>query len=871
MRSGNIDNRRKAASGPEVMLEGANIHRAIQRRMGRDYHAEVYLSCVIRRPDYEITVDGRADGIIIPSKDGVDLPVIDEMEGELPILDLTDKKSVSSITADTPSCDFSDEYTDLSTHVVIDEIKSTYRDLERIKRPVTEHLAQAKCYAYMVAVAADLPDIGVRITYCNTETREVRYFDSLYTRQEIEDWFSALARAYIRFADFETGWKKIRNMSIDTLVFPYKYRIGQRELMAQVYNSITGSGRLFVMAPTGVGKTLANVYPSLKSLANDKADRIFYLTAKTVTRTVASDCLNLLRYGEDGKKDAKLKLKSIVLTAKEKICPLEKCECNPDACPYAKGHYDRINDAMYDLLINEDEFSRENIVSYSDKHMVCPFEFSLDMSLFSDMIICDYNYVFDPNVYLRRFFGDTASGRFILLIDEAHNLTERAMKMYSAKIVKEDILDVKRLVKDTDPRLARSLEACNKHMLSLKRQCDEVTTVENFDMLVNLLLRLSGRIEQFLDDNEHFEHSQELLEFYFDVRHFLNINENMNRSDYVLYTKHEDDGDFTAHLMCANPAKPIRSCTDKATATVFFSATLLPIDYYRMMLGADESDPAVYARSVFDPAKRALLVAKDVTSKYTRRSDSEYDRMAEYISAVAGAKEGNYIVFFPSFAMLERVYEIFITRYHDPRTTDVVVQSSVMSEKERDDFLARFSGTFEEDDHETYETDGKDTPEDADVFTELPDIEGLVIEIDDTMEDDIERNTLIGFCVLGGIFSEGIDLKNDALIGAIIVGTGLPMVCAERDMLKRCYDEMGLDGFAYAYRYPGMNKVLQAAGRVIRTEEDKGVVALLDERFLSRDYLRLFPREWSDYRICRVDDISEAAEEFWSKNDTENP
>jgi Rad3-related DNA helicase len=555
--------------------------------------------------------------------------------------------------------------------------------------------------------------------------------------------------------------------------------------------------------------------------------RFFYLTAKTITRTVAADCLNVLRYRGDMESDTstvsgKLRLKSVTLTAKEKICPLEKCECNPDDCPFAKGHFDRINDAMFDLLTKEDDFSRDNIVKFSQKHMVCPFEFSLDMSLFSDMVICDYNYVFDPNVYLRRFFGEGASGDYLFLIDEAHNLTERAMKMYSAELVKEDILDLKRLVSGVDPRLARSLESVNKQMLALKRECVDVKVVDSFDALVNQLLRLNGRIEQFLDDREHFEHSEEVLDFYFNLRHFLNIYENLNSKDYVLYTRHEDGGNFGAHLMCANPAKRVRACTDKAKFTVFFSATLLPIDYYRMMLGADDSDPAVYARSVFDPARRALLVARDVTSKYTRRGDSEYDRMASYISAVSSAKEGNYMVFFPSFAMLSSVYEIFMSRYYDPQFQEVVVQEPQMSESEREEFLSRFSSG------------------------QAP-----------------RQDTLLGFCVLGGIFSEGIDLKNDALIGAIIIGTGLPMVCAERNLLKRCYDDMGLDGFAYAYRYPGMNKVLQAAGRVIRTEEDMGVVALLDERFLERDYTRLFPREWNNYTTCRVDDIAKSLEEFW--------
>ena len=777
MRSGDIDNRRKAASGPEVMLEGANIHRMIQRRMGGDYHPEVYLSYVCEYADMRIVIDGRADGIIIPS--------------------------------DTE---------DPSAHVTVDEIKTTYRELEKIKEPVPEHLAQAMCYAYIVADERDLDVIGVRMTYCNTETKEIRCFDSLHTREEITKWFDNLIGSYRRWAAFETGWKKIRNMSIECTDFPYSYRNGQRELMGQVYSSIKKKERLFVMAPTGVGKTLATVFPSLKSLAKGSCDKIFYLTAKTITRTVASDCLNLLR--------PSLRLKSVTLTAKEKICPMEKCECDPENCPYAKGHFDRINDAMYDLLTNEDDFSRQTLTEYSGRHMVCPFEFSLDMSLFADMIICDYNYVFDPNVYLRRFFGETSGGDFLFLIDEAHNLTERAMKMYSAKLCKEDLLDVKKLVKDISPSLARAIESCNRHMLMLKRECDDLKVVDSFDPFVNLLLRLNGRIEQFLDDNEHFAHTDEVLDLYFTLRHFLNIYENMTPEDYVMYVKHEDDGGFTANLMCANPAKRVRGCTDKAVFTVFFSATLLPIDYYRMMLGADDTDPAVYAKSVFDPAKRLLLVAKDVTSKYTRRGESEYDRMACYIAQIISAKRGNYMVFFPSFAMLENVYELFLDRYHDSDTTDVLVQSSAMSETQREEFLARFD-----------ERDEGDLPE--------------------------SERSLIGFCVIGGIFSEGIDLKNDALIGAMIIGTGLPMVCKERELLKRCYSDMGLDGFNYAYRYPGMNKVLQAAGRVIRTEEDMGVVTLLDERFLTRDYTRLFPREWSQYSVCRVDDITEVLEDFW--------
>ncbi len=832
LRHGNIDNRRKGSAGP-VMLEGANLHRMIQRRQGRSYHPEVYLSCIVKRADCEIVIDGRADGIIWPEDGEAGVFNEDEsrhiayleMNGDEGGYVLSDTSHlVEDRSADEAAIIFYEASE--NKNVVIDEIKTTYRDLEKIKEPEIEHLAQAKVYAYIVANYAHIDTIGVRMTYCNLDTKEIRYFDRIYSFDEISIWFYDLMKAYVRWADFETGWRKIRNMSIEDLEFPYDYRDGQRELMGQVYSSIVKKERLFVMAPTGVGKTLANVYPAIKALSQDKADRIFYLTAKTITRTVASDCVSLLRGADENRG---LRLKSVTLTAKEKICPLEKCECNPEACPYAKGHFDRINDAMYDLLVNEDDLSREKITAYADKHMVCPFEFSLDMSLFSDMIICDYNYVFDPNVYLRRFFGDTATGRFLFLIDEAHNLAERAMKMYSARLVKEEILDAKRIIRHMDPALARMLERCNRKMLEMKRECENVRVVDNMDDLVMMLLRLSGRIEQFLDDHDHFDSSDEFLDFYFNLRHFLAMHETMDPDDYVLFTKLDEHQNFEANLMCANPAKRVRACCDKAAFSVFFSATLIPIEYYRKMLGADPADPAVYAKSVFDPKRRALIVARDVTSKYTRRSDSEYDRMAEYISSIVAAKEGNYMIFFPSFAMLDRVWEIFMNRYHDPETQEVIVQLPSMSEYEREEFLGRFS------------VDAHD--------------EKLLGNI----------TTLLGFCVLGGIFSEGIDLKNDALIGAIIVGTGLPMVCPERELMKRCYEDMGLDGFAYAYRYPGMNKVLQAAGRVIRTEEDRGVVALLDERFLGRDYVRLFPREWEDHSICRVDDVAEALEMFWDK------
>ena len=846
LRSGDIDNRSSSGPDPMAMLEGANIHRMIQRKMGIEYHSEVMLKNTTSFDEFDLTVEGRADGIIIPPEyeyiwtSGKELE--DAEESAEKAADAADDEGNNEDNAeDVEALGILDEIIKRQAEddgilavdnegvgakarpVMIDEIKSTYRELEHIKEPETVHLAQAKCYAYMFASQNNLSEIAVRISYCNVDTHEMRYFTEEYTSDEICSWYDELIDEYAKWAHFEITFKALRNDSIRALKFPFTYREGQKELVAQVYRSIGNKERLFVMAPTGVGKTIAVMYPALKSMAEGMADKIFYLTAKTITRTVAADCLTNLRKQE-------LRLKSVVLTAKDKICILEKSDCNPEKCDRAKGHYDRINDAIYDILTHEDVFTRELIEEYALKHMVCPFEMSLDMSLFSDAVICDYNYVFDPNVYLKRFFSDGVTGKYLFLTDEAHNLVDRAMSMYSAELYKEQFLEIKRLVRDTDQRLARALEAVNKHLLELKRECEHIVVHEHLDVLVMLLLRLMTRFETFFDDYEHFAEKEDVLDLYFCVRHFLHMYENMGESDYVIYTQLCDDGSFLVKLLCANPAASISRCTQKAVSTVFFSATMLPISYYRDMLGARESDPAVYAKSVFDPKKRGLFITRDVTSKYTRRSRAEYVKMAECIYNIASARAGNYMVFCPSHALLTEVYELYISEYYDENTTECIIQGALMTEEEREEFLGRFEQT----------------------------------------QDDAAPNrpsesikTLIGFCVLGGIFSEGIDLKNDALIGAIIIGTGLPMVCDERELLKNRYSNMGIDGFAYAYRYPGMNKVLQAAGRVIRTAEDVGVVALCDERFLNREYKALFPREWADYEVCSAMDIGEYAEHFW--------
>ena len=609
-------------------------------------------------------------------------------------------------------------------------------------------------------------------------------------------------------------------------------------------------------------------------MGEGKGQRIFYLTAKTITRTVANDTLELLR-------KQMLRLKSVTLTAKDKICFMEETECNPVDCPYAKGHFDRINDAIYDLLIHEDNFSREKIEEYAARHKVCPFEMSLDMSLFADMIICDYNYLFDPHVYLKRFFSEGVREDYIFLIDEAHNLVDRGREMYSATLQKEEFLGLKKVVKDYDLHIYRLLERCNKELLELKRLCDEYVCWEEEDIapFVRGVIRLSEAIDHYLEDHEDSPVRTELLEFYFKLSHFLMIHELLD-DHYEIYSQYTADNCFELKLFNVNPSKNLRECMMRGRCSVLFSATLLPIRYYKQLLGADEGDYEVYAKSVFDARRKGLFIANDVTSKYSRRTESEYYNIASYLHRIVQMRTGNYMVFFPSHAFLKKVLEVYEANFADEQV-ECLVQDEYMNEQSREEFLMRFGG-------------GRSAREISSAFsTELPITELPITELPGTelpiteppMEDPDppackenfleevihmeieyeEDRTLLGFCVLGGIFSEGIDLKKDQLIGAIIVGTGLPMVCNEREILKKYFDRQGDNGFDYAYRYPGMNKVLQAAGRVIRTAEDIGIVALLDERFLTTPYQRMFPREWREYEDVSLEEISHYVERFWDE------
>ena len=767
LRSGDLDNSRGSSGDKEAMLKGGRLHRKIQRSMKGNYQAEVSLKRESEYEDVIIQVEGRADGIF--TEDG---------------------------------------------EFWIDEIKGTYGNLQAMEVPVPVHRAQAMCYGWIYGEKEGLSQIGIQMTYSHLDTEDTRRFREIFSMEELKNWYQKLLDDYHKWISCSLSWKKERNASMKDLQFPFPYREGQREIVSGVYHTVSSKKTLFVQAPTGVGKTMSAIFPSVRAIGEGKGETLFYLTAKTITGTVAWEAFHTLR--ENG-----LKFKVTAITAKEKLCFLDSPECTPEKCPYAKGHFDRVNDAVYELWTTEEVYSREVIRAHAEKWQVCPFEMCLDLSVWVDGVICDYNYAFDPNVHLKRFFGENISGDYIFLIDEAHNLVERGREMYSAEISRQTLFTLRKKIRKHFPKLARALDKASRQMLELeedlKASQNPYQVFSNPGVLPVTFLTISGELEEILEEkNLEEELRKEILEFYFVVRDFLNVSELVDEN-YVVYTECFGENDFRLRLFCVNPAANLSEYLKKGRSAVFFSATLFPMLYYRELLTTETDAYGIYVQSPFSAKNRRILIGSDVSSRYTRRNHTEYRKIAEYISRCVWQRQGNYMVFFPSYRLMEDVYQV----YEEEFSVDwvrCIRQNSDMTEREREEFLEEFQS---------------------------------------------REGTLVGFCVLGGIFSEGVDLTGESLIGAIIVGTGLPQIGSEREILKEYYDRKKQSGFDYAYRYPGMNKVLQAAGRVIRTKEDRGVILLLDDRFLGRDYGEIFPREWKDRSSCRLNTVEEAVSRFW--------
>ena len=789
LRSGDLDNSSGGFGERDAMQAGTRVHQQIQKKRGVDYRAEVPL---VHEKEYEhftLRVEGRADGMY---EDG--------------------------------------------TTTVIEEIKGTYRDLEAMEEPVPVHLAQAKCYACIYGLQNCKEEMGVLMTYTLLSSEEegllrpltkeevkpehsnwrIRHFLQTYKLPELEQWFDELLDAWFIWAEFQYQWQKARDASMQHLEFPFPYRKGQRELVSGVYRTILRKKELFVQAPTGIGKTMSTVFPTIRAIGEGCGDRLFYLTAKTITRTVAEEAVSIL-------KEKGLQFKAITLTAKEKMCVLDEPECDPIHCPRAKGHFDRINAAVYEMLTECDSYTREEVLRQAEKWNVCPHELQFDVASWVDGVICDYNYAFDPTSKLKRFFAEGTKGGYIFLIDEAHNLVERGRDMFSATLIKEEILKVRQLLRPYAPgkKLEKALNRCNHQMLVYKRECDSCTELESVSTFLLMVNQLLEELAGWLEAHKTSEIRKQVLEFYFNLRNFSEIY-NLVDENYLIYTSYLDNGDFALRLFCVNPAENLQRCINQGRSAVFFSATLLPVQYYKKMFSTNTDDYAIYVESPFDPTKRCLASGSEVSTKYQRRNRAEFEKIAAYLNEMIQSRKGNYMAFFPSYRLMQDVYAVYEELYADENVT-CLIQESAMREQEREEFLEAFA---------------KDN-----------------------------EKTLVGFCIMGGIFSEGIDLDGEKLIGAAVVGAGIPQVGPERELLKQYFDRNGENGFDYAYRYPGMNKVLQAAGRVIRTTEDTGVILLLDERFRNREYRELFPREWEDCRIVQRNSLPAVINQFWTRID----
>ncbi|MBU5439713.1 ATP-dependent DNA helicase [Tissierella sp. MSJ-40] len=760
LRSGDIDN---SFMSMTRALEGTKAHQKVQKSYGSEYMPEVTLKHSVNYDKFTIQIEGRADGI----------------------LTLEDK-------------------------IVIDEIKSTTKDLEDIEEDFNQlHWAQGKCYGYIYGIQNNLETIDIQLTYFNIESEERKIFRKTFTIKELEEFFLFLIHKYIEWASLTFYWGETRDKSIKELKFPFEsYRKGQRELAVAAYKTIAERKNLFAQAPTGIGKTISTLFPSIKSMGEGITSKIFYLTAKTITREVAVNSVDIMA-------NKGLRTKALVITAKDKICLNEETKCNPRDCPYAKGHFDRVNDAIMDIFEREDLMTREVILSYSEKHKVCPFEFALDVSLWSDIIICDYNYVFDPQVYLKRFFTNEGED-YVFLIDEAHNLVDRSREMFSAEINKGSFLDLKDIFKGHYPHIYKGFNKCNGIINKLKREMeieDEYYQREEIDDFYYPIKKLITLLEPWLIEEKDHENYEDVIELYFKLITFIKISDFYD--EHYVTSFQQKGKDLYIKLYCVDSSYLLKEALKRGSAAIFFSATLTPLDYHMDLLGGKEGDYNIKLASPFPRKNLCLMVGDHISTRYKDRERTYLD-IVKYIESFISSKKGNYFIFFPSYVYMTEVYNLMIDRNQD---LNIIIQDTNMKEKERENFLLEFNRQDKE---------------------------------------------VIAFAVMGGIFSEGIDLTGEKLIGAVIIGVGLPQICFERNIIKDYYDHNIGEGYEYAYIYPGMNKVLQAAGRVIRSEEDRGAILLIDDRYGSFRYKELFPMEWNHFkRVNNMRNMERTLNVFW--------
>lgn len=769
-----------------LSFDGGAIHRRLQAEAGGFYNPEVTLQNTMLWGGTYYTVSGRADGVI-RHPDGLE----------------------------------------------IDEIKCV-RTYDFFMPPKEVFLAQMKCYAYFLAVRDELPEVRARLTYYNVDTKKIRYFRYCFTCEELRRFYSGLLSRIEPWAQFVIRRDVEYLPEAARAPFPYpELREGQEIMIREVHSAIKRGQRLFVEAPTGTGKTMSALYPAVRALGEGYADKIFYLTAKTSTgREAYRAAAKLFECG--------VKLRCVVISAKESCCPCRAertydgvCRpCSPEECERGRGYYDRVDAALLEILDSGYGYPRQLIEKVAQKHGVCPYELSLDLSEFCDIIICDYNYAFDPSVYFRRYFSDDAKGeRYVFLIDEAHNLADRARDMYSAVLCATRFEQLLEQIGESGEEIVQPVESAAMALRRLRALCKEELIKDaggnerGFYMSRSPLQNLNTELELFRKKTEVWlrknrEHPlfYALSELCGEVRRYLSVQEYFEDGflSYVTVL----DGDVRVKTYCLDPSPTMDILLNRARAAIFSSATLTPPEYFCDVLGGAKGAVSISLPSPFDPDNLCVAVADYISTRMEDR-EKNYARYAAIIAATVSSKPGNYIAYFPSYTCLEGVRAAFCRKY--PKV-EVIVQKSGMGAREKEEFLSAFR------------------------------------------ED--RGHLRVGFCVLGGVFGEGVDLPGSRLIGSIIFGVGLPGLSDERNMIEEYFDTSIGQGYDYAYTYPGMNHVLQAVGRVIRRDCDRGVAVLVDDRYAEPKYRALFPKHWQGIQYAgNARSVAEIMHRFWEKGD----
>ncbi len=752
----------RTANMIERMHEGTRTHQARQAEYDASWRREVSLSMDLDTPHFILRLFGRADGICLTSQPPV-----------------------------------------------IEEIKSTERDLLFIgENDIPAHWAQAELYGAMLCESEELDSVNLRLTYRQLSGGHVS-FERIFSRDELLSKAKMYAEPYVKWASALMDSQLRSRQSMRSLPFPFdEYRAGQREMAVNVYIALKNSRRLLCQAPTGIGKTAASVYPALKALGEDHISRIFYLSARGTGQRAAEGALERMR-------QRGLWARHVTLSAREKMCVQPEGGCSPEECPRANGYYDRRRAALYEAL-DMQRFSADDIRALAEKHTLCPFELSLDLSELADMVICDYNYLFDPRVRLQRFFlGKSDAG---ILIDEAHNLCSRARDMLSSEISEKSLRTLRTNIGKASGRKHPLYLALTQLFTAFKPlHLDGGESLIQQDKpteLIEAIREASAHLSGHLESPQPWR--GELTERFFELLAFIRCADGYDGRYRTLYEA-EGKNSCRVKLWCVDPSSHISGTLDRVHGAALFSATLAPMPFYRDVLGLSEEkgDALLSLPSPF-PKENLLVLRASLPVRYSQREQS-MDALCALLKSFLEAHFGNYMIFFPSYAYMQQVTEKLSAILSED--VELIVQQREMDDAARTQFLERFKP------HNT--------------------------------------GTLCGAAVLGGVFAEGIDLPDDRLRGAVIVGTGVPMICTENDVLREAYGQHFSQGYRYAYLYPGLARVLQAAGRVIRSHTDKGAVLLIDSRWSDREHQPLLPEHWQVRSVRTSEDLTAQLRAFY--------